>query len=111
VCNAIFPKAAIAFLAGSSLTGLAVKGLTCSYPLSEGFQCHNFLVQISVGSLLPQTFKITAMLQCIKQSWRVFENRVLRIISGSMKKEVRGCWRKLHHEELHNLYCRQILLG
>jgi hypothetical protein len=33
---------------------------------------------------------------------RVFENRVLRRILGS-KKEVGG-WRKLHNEELHNLY-------
>jgi hypothetical protein len=34
---------------------------------------------------------------------RVFENRVLRIF-GPMRDEVTGDWRKLHNEELHNLY-------
>jgi hypothetical protein len=35
---------------------------------------------------------------------RVFENRVLRRIFGPEKDEVTGGWRKLHNEELHNLY-------
>jgi hypothetical protein len=35
---------------------------------------------------------------------RVFENRVLRIIFGPKRDEVTGGWRKLHNEELHNLY-------
>jgi hypothetical protein len=39
-----------------------------------------------------------------KHSLRVFENRVLRRIFGVKRDEVRGGWRKLHNEELHNLY-------
>jgi hypothetical protein len=35
---------------------------------------------------------------------RVFENRVLRRIFGSKRDEVPGGWRKLHNDELHNLY-------
>jgi hypothetical protein len=35
---------------------------------------------------------------------RMFENRVLRRIFGSKREEVTGDWRKLHNEELHNLY-------
>jgi hypothetical protein len=35
---------------------------------------------------------------------RVFENRVLRRIYGPKRDEVIGGWRKLHNEELHNLY-------
>jgi hypothetical protein len=35
---------------------------------------------------------------------RVFENRVLRRIFGPNRDEVTGEWRKLHSEELHNLY-------
>jgi hypothetical protein len=35
---------------------------------------------------------------------RVFENRVLRRIFGPKRDEVTGEWRKLHNEELHNLY-------
>jgi hypothetical protein len=34
---------------------------------------------------------------------RVFENRVPRRTFGPRRDEVRG-WRKLHNEELHNLY-------
>jgi len=34
----------------------------------------------------------------------VFENRVLRKIFGSKREEVAGGWRRLHNEELHNLY-------
>jgi hypothetical protein len=35
---------------------------------------------------------------------RAFENRVLRRIFGPKRDEVMGEWRKLHNEELHNLY-------
>jgi hypothetical protein len=35
---------------------------------------------------------------------RMFENRVLRRIFGSKRDKVTGDWRKLHNEELHNLY-------
>jgi hypothetical protein len=34
---------------------------------------------------------------------RVFENRVLRRIFGS-KRDEDGSWKKLHNDELHNLY-------
>jgi hypothetical protein len=34
----------------------------------------------------------------------VFENRVLRRIFGPKRDEVIASWRKLHNEELHNLY-------
>jgi len=36
---------------------------------------------------------------------RVFENRVLRRIFGSKRDEVTGEWRRLHNEELNDLYC------
>jgi hypothetical protein len=35
---------------------------------------------------------------------RVFENGVLRRIFGSKRDEVTGEWRKLHNEELNDLY-------
>jgi hypothetical protein len=37
---------------------------------------------------------------------RVFKNRVLRRIFGPKRDEVTGEWRKLHNEQLHNLYSR-----
>jgi len=36
---------------------------------------------------------------------RVFENRVLRRLFGPKGDEVTGEWRKLHNEELNDLYC------
>jgi hypothetical protein len=38
---------------------------------------------------------------------RVFENRSLRSICGPKRDEVIGEWRKLHNDELHNLYSSQ----
>jgi len=35
---------------------------------------------------------------------RVFENRVLRKVFGHKRDEVTGEWRKLHNEELNDLY-------
>jgi hypothetical protein len=39
-----------------------------------------------------------------KRRLRVFENRVLRRVFGPKRDEVKGEWRKLHNEELNNLY-------
>jgi len=42
---------------------------------------------------------------------RVFENRVLRRIFGPKREEVTGEWRKLHNEELNNLYSSPNIVG
>jgi hypothetical protein len=34
----------------------------------------------------------------------MYENRALRRIFGPKREEVEGGWRRLHNEELHNLY-------
>jgi len=39
-----------------------------------------------------------------ERRFRVFENRVLRRIFGPKRDEVTGEWRKLHNEELSDLY-------
>ena len=36
---------------------------------------------------------------------RVFENMVLRRIFGPRRDEVTGEWRRLHNEELNDVYC------
>ena len=41
---------------------------------------------------------------------RVFENRVLMRIFGAKRDEVTGEWRKLHNEELNDLYCSHIIV-
>ena len=40
-----------------------------------------------------------------ERTLRVFENRVLRGTFGPKRDEVTGEWRKLHNEELYDLYC------
>jgi len=39
-----------------------------------------------------------------KRKLRVFENMVLRRIFGPRRDEVMGEWRRLHNEELNDLY-------
>ena len=40
-----------------------------------------------------------------ERTLRVFENRVLRRIFGPKRDEMKGEWRKLHNEELRDVYC------
>jgi hypothetical protein len=40
----------------------------------------------------------------------VFENRVLRRIVGPKRDEIIGGWKRLHNEELHNLYPSQSII-
>jgi hypothetical protein len=42
---------------------------------------------------------------------RVFEKRVLRRILGLKRGGVTGEWRKLHNEELNDLYCSPNIVG
>ena len=41
----------------------------------------------------------------VERRLRVFENRVLRRIFGRKRDEVAGEWRKLHNENINDLYC------
>jgi len=41
----------------------------------------------------------------VERGLRVFENRGMRKICGLKKDEVTGEWRRLHNEELYDLYC------
>jgi hypothetical protein len=40
----------------------------------------------------------------------MFENRVVRRIFGRKTEEAAGGWRKLHNEELRNLYTSAIII-
>jgi hypothetical protein len=42
---------------------------------------------------------------------RLSENRLLRRIFGPYREEVAGYWRRLHNEELHNLYALPNITG
>jgi hypothetical protein len=73
-----------------------------SRPLSK-----NLKIRIYKTIILPlavygcETWSLTLREKC---KLRVFENRVLRRISGSQRDGVGGGWSKLHNDELHDLY-------
>jgi hypothetical protein len=76
--------------------------------LSSRLQSKNVKIRIYKAIILPvipygcQTWSLT--LREEHRRLRVFENRVLRRIFGPKKDEVTREWRKLHNEELHDLY-------
>ena len=55
-----------------------------------------------------ETWSLTLMEE---RRLRVFENRVLRGIFGPRRDGVTGEWRKLHNEELNDLYCSPNIMG
>jgi hypothetical protein len=75
--------------------------------LSSRFISINLKIKIYRTIILP-------MVLCGCEAWsltlkeerrlRVFENRVLRRVFGPKRDEVTGEWRKLHNEELNDLY-------
>jgi hypothetical protein len=50
---------------------------------------------------VPDTFSITCL---VFFGGRLFENGLLRRVFGFKRVEVTGEWRKLHNEELNDLY-------
>jgi hypothetical protein len=89
--------------------------------LRSGNACYNLVKNLLSSRLLPKNVKIriykTLTLSVVLygfETWsltlreehilRVFENRVLRRIFGPKRDEVTGEWRKLHKEELRDLY-------
>jgi len=49
-----------------------------------------------------ETWSLTLREEC---RLKVFENMTLRGIFGPKRDDVTGEWRKLHNEELNDLYC------
>ena len=89
--------------------------------LRSGNACYHSVQNILSSRLLSRNLKIkiyrTVILPVVLygcETWsltlweerklRVFENRVLRKIFGSRREEVTGEWRRLHNEELNDLY-------
>jgi hypothetical protein len=74
---------------------------------SSRFLSKNLKIKIYRTIILPvvfygcETWSLTLREEC---RLRVFENRVLRRVFGPKRDEVVGEWRKLHNEELNDLY-------
>jgi len=80
----------------------SVQNLVSSISLSK-----NIKIKIYRTIILPVIFNgyetLSRTLR-VEHGLRLFENRVLRRIFGRKRYEVTGEWRKLHNEELNDLY-------
>jgi hypothetical protein len=89
--------------------------------LKSGNACYHSVQNVLSSGLLPKNTKIrvyrTIILPVVlygcetwsltlreEESLRVFENRVLRRIFGPKRDKATGEWRRLHNEELNDLY-------
>jgi len=89
--------------------------------LKSGKACYDSVQNLLSSSLLFKHIKIKiyrsiilSVVLCGCETWslilreerklRVFENMVLRRIFGPRRDEVTGEWRRLHNEELNDLY-------
>jgi hypothetical protein len=75
--------------------------------LSSRLLSRNVKVKIYKTIILPVVLygcEIWSLMLREEHILKVFENRVLRRIFGPKRDDVTGEWRKLHNEELHNLY-------
>jgi hypothetical protein len=89
--------------------------------LNSGNACYHSVKKFLSSPLLSEIIKIKIyetiillVVFCGCEIWyfilreehilRVFENGVLRRIFGPKRDEIIGSWRKMHNEELHNLY-------
>ena len=81
--------------------------------LSSSLLSINLKIKIYRTIILPivlygcETWSFTMRVEC---RLGVFENRVLRRIFGPKRDEVTGEWRKLHNEELNDLYSSIIIV-
>jgi len=81
--------------------------------LSSSWLPRNIKINIHRSIILPvvlygcEILSLTLREEC---RLRVFENRVLRRIFAPKRDEVAGEWRKLHNEELNDLYSSPIIV-
>ena len=98
-----------------------MKTPTLVEPLNSGNACYHSAQNLLSSSLLSKNLKIkiyrTIVLPVVLygcETWsltmreerrlKVFKKRVLRRIFGPKSDEVTGEWRKIHNEELNDLY-------
>jgi hypothetical protein len=82
---------------------LSVQNLLSSILLSTGIKIKIYRsIILTVVLYECEIWSLTLREECRP---RVFYKRVLRRIFGPKRDEVTGEWRKLHNEELNNLYC------
>ena len=86
-------------------------GNACYYPvqnpLSSSLLSKNLKLKVCrtiILSVVLYEYETWSLTLREERRLRVFENRVLRRVYGPKRDEVTGEWRKLHNEELSDLY-------
>ena len=72
--------------------------------LGTTLKCQNFIHE-EIKSRLNSGNACYHSVQRVEPRLSVFEKRVLRRIFGPKRDDVTGEWRRLHNEELYDLYC------
>jgi hypothetical protein len=75
----------------------------CYTPSSEPYRIKTRIYKNTILPVVLYVCETWSLTLKEEQRLRVFENRVLRIFAPK-RDEMTGGWRKLHNEELHNLY-------
>ena len=81
--------------------------LQLSNLLSSRLLSKNLKIKIYITIILPVVVygcETWSLILWEERKMRVFENMVLRRIFGPRRDEVTGEWRRLHNEELNDLY-------
>ena len=120
--NSTFERAEVFKYLGTNLTNQNFIADEIKSRLRSGNACCHSVQNLISSRLLSKNLKIkiyrTVILPVVLygyETWsltlkeerklRVFENMVFRRKFGPRKEEVTGEWRRLHNEELNNLYC------
>jgi len=95
------------------------KGVALS-PLLFNFALNYVIRRVQVNQIKIYRTKILPVVLYGCETWslilrkehrlRAFENRVLRRMCGPKREEVTREWRKLHNEELNDLFCSPIFV-
>jgi len=76
--------------------------------LSSRLLSRNVKMKMHINPILPAVFhgfETWSLTMMEERRLRTFENRVLRTIFGSKRREVTREWRKRHKEQLNDLHC------